>query len=160
MDPLSLIIATDTGKILLYARRYNEAIEWLRKVLVEDPNFGEAHYYLAQAYVNGGRAQLALAELDSFTDPGRLDWFSDVRVQVLASLGQREKAQRLAAEMERAGNGPILGYVALGESSKAIAGMEVGIRNRMCSTAIKVHPALDPLRRDPRFIQLLRQTGL
>lgn len=169
LDPLSLIIAADTGKILYYARRYPQAIEWFRKVLAEEPDFGEAHFYLVQAYVSSGRLEEALADLNAFQDTGRPVWYLDLRALVLGLKGRRTEARELVSELERiakregrnrstyAG----AGYLALGERGKALSAIEETVRRRTVgATSLKVHPILDPLRDDPRFTALLRRVGL
>src|SRR5438132_824858 len=50
LDPLSLPIATSAGSILRYARRYDEAIEELRKAIDLEPSFKFAHVELAEVY--------------------------------------------------------------------------------------------------------------
>jgi TolB-like protein/tetratricopeptide (TPR) repeat protein len=167
LDPLSLIIATDTGKILCYARRYPEAIDWLRKVLAEDPTFSEAHLYLVQAYMNSGRLNEALAELDTFQDPDRPSgWFTDLRATVLAKLGRHAEARKIVEGLEQAAAKAGLrtfafrSYVALGEFEKALAVIEEALERRNVPTNLKVDPVLDPLRRDARFNVAVKRMGL
>jgi tetratricopeptide (TPR) repeat protein len=51
LDPLSLNIRTSRGQVLINARRYNEAIEQLQRVIELDPNHYTAHWFLGNAYV-------------------------------------------------------------------------------------------------------------
>src|SRR5690349_11009706 len=46
LDPLSLVINTDLGQDFFYARRYDEAIVYLRKTIEMDPRFYFAHWVL------------------------------------------------------------------------------------------------------------------
>lgn len=62
LDPLSLIINTDTGKILYYARRYDDAIKQLRETLRMDPDYGQAHIWLSSVCATIGRYDEAIAE--------------------------------------------------------------------------------------------------
>jgi hypothetical protein len=51
-------------------------------------------------------------------------------------------------------------YVGLGEKDQAFALLEKGYAERdPYLTYLKVEPALDPLRSDPRFQQLLQRVG-
>ena len=49
LDPLSLIINADLGQNFLLARRYDEAIEQLRKTLAMDPRFYYARWSFGEA---------------------------------------------------------------------------------------------------------------
>ncbi len=50
LDPLSLPVATSEGEILRYARRYDEAIEELRRAIDLEPSFKFTHVELARVY--------------------------------------------------------------------------------------------------------------
>jgi len=50
LDPLSLRVATSEGEILRYARRYDEAIEELRRAIDLEPSFKFTHAVLARVY--------------------------------------------------------------------------------------------------------------
>jgi tetratricopeptide (TPR) repeat protein len=88
LDPLSLIMATDTGKVLFYARRYSQALEWLRKVLAEDQTFEEAHIYLSETLLAMGRFQEALADLDRFPEWAHKSWVLDRKAFAFGKLGR------------------------------------------------------------------------
>jgi Tfp pilus assembly protein PilF len=48
-DPLSLIIATDRGVLLYYARRYGESLTQFESVRAMDPNFGRRWRYFPRS---------------------------------------------------------------------------------------------------------------
>jgi adenylate cyclase len=50
LDPLSLPVATSEGEILRYARRYDEAIEELRRMIDLEPGYKFTHVELARVY--------------------------------------------------------------------------------------------------------------
>ena len=55
----------------------------------------------------------------------------------------------------------VLVYSGLGEKDKAFEWLERAYRDRSGSVRyLKVEPRLDPLRSDPRFLDLLRRVGL
>jgi len=62
LDPLSLIIGSNLGRVLYFAREYDQAISQLKRTLEMDPNFWGAHYKLAMAYDAKGRYEEGLAE--------------------------------------------------------------------------------------------------
>ena len=51
LDPLSLMISADVGWGFYFARRYDDALEQLRKTLELEPNFVMAHFILGLTYL-------------------------------------------------------------------------------------------------------------
>jgi tetratricopeptide (TPR) repeat protein len=64
VDPLSLIINTDVGNILYFARRYRQAAEQLQRTLDLDPYFAHARYALGFVYLQEERFDEAIAEIN------------------------------------------------------------------------------------------------
>ena len=62
LDPLSLIINADLGQDFMLARRYDEAIEQLRKTLAMDPRFYYARWTLGECLEMKGQLTEAMAE--------------------------------------------------------------------------------------------------
>src|SRR6266852_63837 len=62
LDPLSLPVATSAGSILRYARRYDEAIEELRRAIDLEPSFKFTHVELADVYGLKGMFHEAASE--------------------------------------------------------------------------------------------------
>jgi tetratricopeptide (TPR) repeat protein len=87
--------------------------------------------------------------------------------RAFAAAGQREESRKVLQDMQgegRQNHTPpyFLGvlYAAIGENDKAFASLEKGCRERDPYLAwLKVSPAVDPLRSDPRFQGLLDQLG-
>lgn len=169
IDPLSLIINTDVGEMLYYARRYDEAIKQCRKTLEMDPNFVLAHRVIGWAYWQKGMPKEAIAELNKAANiPGG-------RVHVLASLGHiyaasgnRDEAQRILSELKEVGTqghgAPYemaAFYAGLGERDQAFAWLEKAYEERSGSLILlRLEPLLSPLRSDPRYHTLLRRMNL
>ncbi|HEY1242491.1 MAG TPA: tetratricopeptide repeat protein, partial [Bryobacteraceae bacterium] len=167
LDPLSLIIATDRGKIWFYARRYPEALQQLRRVLAEDPSYREAHIYLIETFLAVGKFEEALADMNQFPAWARETWALDCRAFALGRLGRRSEARNLIAELEQAAlkdgrwtyGG--LAYIGVGDSDKALSSYEYAVGSReISSTSLRVHPLLDPLRGSTRFQALIKKVGL
>jgi TolB-like protein/DNA-binding winged helix-turn-helix (wHTH) protein len=167
LDPLSLIIATDHAAILYFARQYDRAIEQFREVLAMEPNFGRAHM-VVYAYVEKGMFPEALAETAKWR---RSDGspISELEAYVYGRWGKQQQAERALAQWKRGSlvqpvAAPLLvveAYVATGRKEEALALIEKSYREHSHLVAtLKVEPALDPLRGDPRFQELLRRTGL
>ena len=63
LDPLSLMISADVGWGFYFARRYDDALEQLRKTLELEPNFVMAHFILGLTYLQKRQFEQATAEL-------------------------------------------------------------------------------------------------
>jgi TolB-like protein/DNA-binding winged helix-turn-helix (wHTH) protein len=167
IDPLSLIIATDHAAILYFARQYDRAIEQFREVLAMEPNFGRAHM-VVYAYVEKGMFPEALAATAKWRrSDGSPVW--ELEAYVYGRWGKQQQMERALAQWKRGSpDGAALSrfvllqvYVATGRKEEALAFIEKSYREHSnLVTTLKVEPALDPLRGDPRFQELLRRVGL
>ena len=165
LDPLSLIINTIMGDAFYYARQYNQAIEQLRKTIDLDPNFLRAHTFLPWVLAQVGRDAEALAEElwlmgnyegataeeiaagRSAYDQGGIEGFYRWRIEQLKTQPSSISLWLLP-----------LYYAILGEKDEAFARLEVlyETHNSMIFL-LKVDPAFDSIRDDPRFQDLLRR---
>ena len=164
LDPLSLIINADLGQNFMLARRYDEAINQLRKTLVMDPRFYYARWTLGECLEMKGQLTEAMAEYQKAAEITDDPMVTALLAQGYAKTGQRDKALGLLAQLEQLAAqryvGPFafaLVHQALGESEKAIDELERAYRERGDPgiVGIKVEPLLDPLRGHPRFERLL-----
>ena len=169
LDPLSLIIATDNGAILYFSRQYDRAIEQCHTVLRKDPNFGRAAGIVAYAYVEKGMFEQALADeeiLRRFYGEGPWHW--SLLAYIYGRAGQLGKARRELEKLERLRRHELLNpvimlwaHLGMGNKEEALADLEKAYSEHFNNlTALKVDPAFDPLRSDPRFQDLLRRVGL
>jgi TolB-like protein/DNA-binding winged helix-turn-helix (wHTH) protein len=167
LDPLSLIIATDHAVILYFARQYDRAIEQFRAVLAMEPNFARAHM-VVYAYVEKGMFPEALAETDSWRHSNGSP-ISELEAYVYGRWGKQQQAERALAQWKRGSlRQPevatlvlLQAYVATDRKVAALALLETLYREHSnLVTTLKVEPALDPLRGDPHFQELLRHVGL
>ena len=171
LDPLSLIANRTLGEALFVARQYDQAIEQQRKTLELDPNFIRAHLDVGVAYLQESKYNEGIAEFEkelaispSYTEA--LSWLG----YAYAVAGRRAEAQKVLHQLTEFGKerfvpAPRIAriYAGLGERDKAIEWLEKGYRERSTGGAfanIKVDPAYDPLRSDPRFADLLRRMNL
>ncbi|MEK6405835.1 MAG: protein kinase [Acidobacteriota bacterium] len=168
LDPLSLIINTALGRALHSARRYDEAIEQLRKTVDMDPSFAEAHFHLALAHEGKGAYEDAIREfeksLELFGDKSMKAWVA----RAYALSGKKQQALNALAEVmalsrrEQASPFAIATlYAVLGDKDRAFEWLEKLYTERNYYVVfLNVDPALDGLRDDPRFTDLLRRIGL
>jgi tetratricopeptide (TPR) repeat protein len=168
LDPLSLIIAADYGAILLFSRQYDRAIEQFRSVLRKDPNFGRASVIWA-AYVEKRMFTQALAQIESWHRlNGEGPWYWSWQAYIYGRAGQTERARRELEKLEKVSRheqvNPVImlwAHLGVGDKEEALADLEKAYSEHFnILTTLKVEPAFDPLRSDPRFQDLLRRVGL
>jgi len=167
LDPLSLIIATDHGAILLNSRQYDRAIEQLRSVMELDPDFPRAHIIQA-AYVEKGMFAAALADFEAVRPTPTAHWYWAGIAYIYGRSGQTARARHAIQELlqirERGGvQASIIAgaFAAVGDNEEALAWLERAYAEHDNGlTGLKVNPSWDPLRNDPRFQSLLRRVGL
>jgi tetratricopeptide (TPR) repeat protein len=165
LDPLSLIIAADNGAILLYSRQYDRAIAQFTAVRDMDPSFPRAGMIFA-AYVQKGMFTEAQAVVETFTAGS--PWQVSNLAYISGRTGQQAKAEQELKKLldlnQRQPMDPMVivpPYIGMGNNDQAIAWLEKAYAQHSNGlTALKVDPAFDPLRGDPRFQDLLRRVGL
>ncbi len=164
LDPLSMIIGTIMGQILLFAREYDRSIETLRETLELDPGFTYGQVSLARAYAAKGMHEEAVevAERLARTDPGSRRGMVTLAL-AYAGAGQREDALRILEEVRGSALYPpsvAYVYAALGEADAAFEWLEKAYERRSIGvTWIRVDPGFDPIRSDPRWDDLMRRIG-
>jgi TolB-like protein/DNA-binding SARP family transcriptional activator len=169
MDPLSLIINADLGRTFYFARDCDQSLEQLRRALEMDPNFGLAHVFLGQVYVQKGMFEKAISEFqEGIVLSSGSTYALARRAHTYAVAGQRGEAQKELNRLKELSEQEYVSpydiaviYVGLGEKDQAFAWLERAYENRSpWLVYLKVEPALDPLRSDPRFADLLCRMNL
>jgi TolB-like protein/DNA-binding winged helix-turn-helix (wHTH) protein/Flp pilus assembly protein TadD len=168
LDPFSLAISSQRGFILENARRYDEAIEQLRRVIAMDQNNYQAHWFLGHTYAASGRIDEAIAASEKAAalsrTPGALGFLG----MCYGLAGRKAEASKVLNELlelkrRRYVTPPSLAnvYIGLGDKDQAFFWLEKAYQERSYYLAyLKVFPADDPLRSDPRIDDLLRRMGL
>jgi TolB-like protein/DNA-binding winged helix-turn-helix (wHTH) protein/Tfp pilus assembly protein PilF len=164
LDPLSLIIAADKGAILYYARRYDEAIAQFRGVREMEPDFPRAQM-IVSALVEKGQFAKALAEFEKSDDRRSEAWTWAWRAYVYGRAGQHAQAQQALQRVQHSykrrpiSPDPMLwALLGAGNRDETFAWFEKAYADHSnLLTTLKVNPAFDPLRADPRFENLMRR---
>jgi len=170
LDPLSLPINNALAGRLLAGSHPDEAWRQAQKTLELDGHFAPAHQTLGWVYLHSGRQEEAIREFQTALE---LSGTEDTDLQLdlgfaYAVVGKRDEAKRILAKLEKlheqgvvpSGSVAIL-YGALGESNEAFAWLEKAYEERDPQlTYIKAGRRFEPLRKDPRFEQLVRRVGL
>ena len=169
-DPLSLIINADVGRAFFWARRYDQAIEQLRKTLDEsDTNFAAAHWYLGMAYEQKTMYEEAIAEYRKWSG---LSGGDSAPIGALghayAVSAKRGEAQKALMRLEDLSKGRYVSpydvaliYIGLGEKDQTLDWLEKAYEDHSAWLIwIKVDPRFDSIRNHPRYGDLLRRMGL
>jgi eukaryotic-like serine/threonine-protein kinase len=151
LDPLSSIINTNYGVLLMEARRYPEALAQFQKVLARDPNFPALHYKLSQFYATTGRFADAVNELQgAFPKPIPVSEDAKGYLQLTLRLEGSDRSTAAAVASALVGNRDQAFEYLEKAYSDGDNELLIGIR----------YPALDSLRSDARFADLMRRLGL
>ena len=151
LDPLSSIVNTNYAVLLMEGRRYPESLAQFQKVLERDPNFHPAHYKLSQLYATTGRFAEAVSEIQKIVSkPG--SWSADAKSyrELLQDFKGTDRSAAVA-----------VAYAISGERDQAFEYLEKAYSDGDNELLLVIrYPALDPIRSDPRYADLLRRLGL
>ena len=169
LDPLSLIISVATGWALYMGRRYDESLEQFRRSVELEPNYPMTSWILGLLLRKMGNFEQAIEEGEKSV---RLSGGSPVMraalAQTLAAAGRREQALRILDELttlakQKYVSSYFLGgiYVGLGEPDRAMEHLEKAYEDHShWLLYLHLDPAMDALRSNPRFQDLLHRMGL
>jgi TolB-like protein/tetratricopeptide (TPR) repeat protein len=151
LDPLSSIVNTNYALMLLQARRYSESLAQFQKVLARDPNFRPAHYKLSMLYANQGRFADAVNEI------------RHIIPKPTAVSPDAKGYLELAKEMDDSDRSAAVAVAAAlaGDRDQAFQYLEKAYSDGDTELLFVIrYPALDALRSDPRFKDMMRRLGL
>jgi DNA-binding SARP family transcriptional activator len=166
LSPLDMGLAGQWG--LYYRRQFEQVIADNRRYLKLHPEYANAHLRLGKAYLQTGRYREAVEE---FEQSLRLDDRGGTRAWLgyaHAVAGNRDEARRVLAELTaRALQDYVAPYsfalvhTGLGDRDQAFAWLERAFAGRDEEMVwLRHEPALDSLRADARFADLVRRVGL
>ncbi len=167
LDPLGS--ADTVGFLLLMARRYDESIREYRSVLAAHPEYTNARWGLGFALIVNRQTDQAIPELEKTVammnrSPGSLDMLATA----YAHAGRPQDALTLINELKQRrqrGYVPagafINSYLALGDYDQAFFWCDEAYKEQSAILQwLKVAPLFDPVRNDPRFVDLVNRVGL
>ena len=169
LDPLSPIIREGKGYLLMLSGRHDEAIEEYRQILDLDCFFYKAFTSMGRAYTQKGMYEEAIAMLQKGRSlSGDIPSTLGVLGQAYALANRPAEARRLIEELSGLSKRRhvsstcfALIHLGLGEKERALDWLETGAGARQPSLiALKIHPAYDGLRGEPRFHAILKTLGL
>jgi eukaryotic-like serine/threonine-protein kinase len=166
LDPLEPYYSTVLAGMVRQQGRYEEAIALYQKALELEPGYTRALLGVAEARIKQGRKDEALEILGRTPEMGSL--VAIAKAQLEARAGRREAALRLARELSEASkkayirpDGVAGVYASLGERDSAFTWLDRAYSERSSSLiGLNVVSVWDPIRSDPRFVELVRKIGL
>jgi TolB-like protein/tRNA A-37 threonylcarbamoyl transferase component Bud32/Tfp pilus assembly protein PilF len=166
LDPISGQIGLQLSAAYFYARQYERSVDAFHRALENNPNLWPLHYFLGQVYEQQGLFRDAIVEFQKAQGPTLLA--TSGMGHLFAISGRRSDAEKILSDLAlRSKTGYIPPtylarvYVGLGERGQALEWLEKGYAARDSHMAfLGVEPAFDPLRSDPRFVDLLRRLHL
>jgi len=167
LDPLSTRAATSVGWIMYAVRRFDDAIENCQKVLELNPDLSSPYFYLGSSYTAKGLYKEAIASYERAIslDPDATGLFI-YQAALYVMSGDRRKGdeliEKLMNRVDYVSPGELAIYhVATGDNDRALELLNKAFNERDPQLQfVGFDPLFDPLRSDPRFVDLIRRIGL
>jgi TolB-like protein/Tfp pilus assembly protein PilF len=169
LDPFSLVINSHLGWILYFARLGERSVRQLQETVEMDSQFAIGRYFLGMAYEQCQQYDAAIKEFEAARafggqHPGPIAYL----IHASGLAGKMSQAKRYLEDLKNAASrrhvSPYFFAVAhagIGEIETAFGWLEDAYEERSgWLVNLKIDPAIDPLRSDPRFPHLLRRVGL
>lgn len=166
LDPANLYEMALGGQFLTFAGNYDEAFEMLSRVVEMQPNLWLPHLFLSRLYLDMGRYDEAIVSATRARDlsGGNSEAVATLGY-ALAKTGKLEEAMKIKRELEKRSTQDYVSAYnlattenALGNTSKAVSLLELSEERRdALMVFLKVEKRWDNLRKEPRFIALMRR---
>jgi TolB-like protein/DNA-binding winged helix-turn-helix (wHTH) protein/Flp pilus assembly protein TadD len=166
LDPLSLPNNAEVVRTMYYARDYDGALVQAQKAMQLDPAYYRIHFWLGRVYAQKGMYLQAVDESETVlkATPDSTLGLTEVAYS-LAAAGRTAGARAILRTLEErsrsswvpAYNLAII-HVALKENDEAFRYLQKAYDEQdWALLVLAVEPRLDPLRSDPRFLELSRK---
>jgi DNA-binding winged helix-turn-helix (wHTH) protein/TolB-like protein/Flp pilus assembly protein TadD len=169
LSPTDVVINEHMGWCDLMIHQYDQAIDQCRRTLEMDPGFAQAHHVLGLAYLYNRRYAEAIDEFQKEVQSAADDQVAKALLaRAYALSGQSADAKKILyalqdlAKQRYVSSSDIAVICAdLGEKDQAFGWLEKAYGERSNSLVyLKLDPAFDSLRSDPRFAALVARIGL
>jgi TolB-like protein/Flp pilus assembly protein TadD len=166
LDPLSAVLLECRAYLHVLTRNYDEAIRHASAIRDLDPSFYKAYTSMGRAYLQKGTYGTAIELFEKgLSLAGEVPSIFGALGQAYALSGNRLRANQILAKLdEMASLRPVpstcfaLIHLGLGETDTALTYLGKAVQRRESSViGLKVHPAYDPLRGEPRCQALLEK---
>jgi TolB-like protein/DNA-binding winged helix-turn-helix (wHTH) protein/tetratricopeptide (TPR) repeat protein len=169
LDPLSEIINSNVGWFQFFAGRPREAEESLLDVLNYNPDFTVAWYYLGSIYDSQGRFDEAIEALEKAVELSHGSSYADAALaHALAGSGNIDRANTILNQLLEQQRTTYVSPIALAVASFGLNQRDQGFsylnqaleERKGWFLGLQVEPVMNPLRDDPRYLELVRRVGL
>lgn len=172
LDPLSLIINSRLGITFYYARRYDEAMAVFRKTLEFDPDFILTHVFIYGCLFEKGMHRESIPHIVkgffNINAPNEQTMIEEALTAAYNVGGKQRLWEKvrdlLKGSQKKDYNYPYTmaeTYMRLGDNDEAFFWLQKAVDVKHPGVAaLRVEPAMDGLRSDPRFADLLRRINL
>jgi eukaryotic-like serine/threonine-protein kinase len=168
LDPLSLLTNTSLGRQLYFTRQYDAAVQQLKKTLDMDPKFVPAQHAIETAYAQNGMFKEAIGERQKvLTLSGNPDLAASIGEDFNASgypgvmKSWLEGLKEISKRSYVSSYNMAQIYARLGDKNQALAALEMALDQRDSNlTYVRVEPAFDEIRSDPRFQKVMQQLNM
>jgi serine/threonine protein kinase/TolB-like protein/Tfp pilus assembly protein PilF len=168
LNPNSVFHQIMYGRILYFARRYDDAITQLRRVVEMDSASALVYYFLWQSYHMKGDYARAYESFRRFQQSiGTKDEMLKSYETAYAKSGWQTVLLRYLEIVQTNNASGSAAYTLavlsalLGQREQSFRYLDDAVNNRALAISnIGGDPALDSLRGDPRFVELIRRVGL
>ena len=167
-DPESKMMRTNLAYILTDARKFDEGLELARHMRETAPEYTIQHrsYYLHNLWA--GRPDVAAAVFVTYVETIGGDGAAARRLgEIWVAYAERGEAGEVSGDIIAAARlgsddlGQVLAFA--GDAEGAIEALQVAVAEQSGSRSVfsmKINPAYNFIRDDPRFVSLLREVGL
>ena len=168
LDPGSVLAISNTARVLYRSGRFDDSIAVFKQAIAFDPTYAPNYARLADVYLALGRHDEALRWLDEGRKvAGGTRRQLDGYATVYASAGRHQEARALRTElMEASRTNDQTFYslamvdVALGDHDAAFGWLNRAYEARSANLwLVNAEIKFDPIRKDPRFADLLKRMG-
>lgn len=167
IDPLSPSVHAGLGYVYYFARDYDQAVRHAQVALQLNPNFMVAHAVLGWSYTEQGKFPDAIRELETASKlSGGVPVYRSALGRAYALSGDMTSAKKILAEVEATeseprGVGSALAALCLatGDPERALYWLEQTAPGDIQANWLRVDPAFDSIRTNPRFVAMLARLG-
>jgi TolB-like protein/Tfp pilus assembly protein PilF len=170
LDPFSMVINRNLGQVYYRSGQYDKGKEILRGILEKNPNFSYVHYHLGNIEFQQGHYAEALFFFQREKDKAR-GWALHIQPWIgmsYAKQGMIEEARSILSDLlsrapqDHVPPTPIAAfYFVMGDIDEGFRWLQKSYEEYdSWIRLLKTDRVFDPVRDDPRFLEILKKTGL